>query len=82
MRSCGVGATLSLAGGIRGRRKIKGGHIIHIKTNSNAMASPSKNEESQSKEKGYQTPDSKRLKITHVGPADNTLVGEVNTSLP
>jgi hypothetical protein len=48
MRSAGGGATLSLAGGIRGRRKIKGGHVIHMKNHSNAMASPSKNEESQS----------------------------------
>jgi hypothetical protein len=54
MRNAAGGATLSLAaGGIRGRRKIKGGHIIHIKNHSNAMASPSKNEESSSKEKGY-----------------------------
>jgi hypothetical protein len=46
MRSASGGATLSLAGGIRGRRKIKGGHVIHMKNHSNAMASPSKNEES------------------------------------
>ncbi len=82
MRNASGGATLSLAaGGIRGRRKIKGGHIIHIKNHSNAMASPSKNEDSSSKEKGYQTPDSKRLKVTHTGPVD-ALVGEANTSLP
>ena len=82
MRSAGGGATLSLAaGGIRGRRKIKGGHIIHIKNHSNVMASPLKNDETLSKEKGYQTPDSKRLKVTHAGPAD-ALVGECNSSLP
>ena len=81
MRSAVGGATLSLAGGIRGRRKIKGGHIIHIKNHSNAMMSPSKNEESTSKEKGYETPDKKRLKVTHAGPAE-PLVGEANTSVP
>jgi hypothetical protein len=28
----GGGATLSLAGGIRGRRKIKGGHFMQFRT--------------------------------------------------
>lgn len=73
------GATLNLTGGIRGRRKIKGGHIIHLKSHKNA--SPAKNDEVPSNVEGYQTPDKKRVKVVHAAPLE-AMVGEHKAQAP
>ena len=50
----GGGATLSLAGGIRGRRKVKGGHFLHAKTHQQSQnGDANEKEDSLSEGEGY-----------------------------
>ena len=73
------GATLNLAGGIRGRRRTKG-HIINLKNQQVSSPDTNNDEPYTSNVEGYQTPDKKRQKIAHPVPLES-MVGDLKPVL-